>query len=315
LPRGHYLLFKTVIVVLLFALYSSAVWSRRANFCAQMSGVIQELERRKAQRDKGQAETKNVQELKMQPPASTLDDSAVRPPSSAAISATDVSEMIANAPVLMNKPVVGSPTSEMGQKEALLAKMQESWSVQPSAYVISAMNSGALSLRYATPVLNSYFYLTHGVRVIDTTWQARERFSPHWGVYEIGILSPIRRVFFPQDRSTAEMEAQLISAGIFGFYPTAWASAFIDFGAVGSIIYILVWGFVGGWSFSGARRSTLVMPPLLLAFILASIFLSPIQGPLGIANSAIVLFSVIVTGAAVDFRSFARTPSGLIRST
>ena len=41
-------------------------------------------------------------------------------------------------------------------------------------------------------------------------------------------------------------------------------------------------------------------PPLLLVFILASIFLSPVQGPLGIANSALVLFSMIVTGAAID---------------
>jgi hypothetical protein len=308
LPHGHYLLLKTVIVVLLFALYSSAVWSRRANFCAQMSGVIQELELRKAQRDNEQAEAKRAQEPKTEAPRS------VHGPGS--ISATDVTRMItdANEPASSAAGAVGSPASELSPKEALLARMRESWNVQPRAYVLSAMNSGTLSPRYATSILSSYFYLTHGIRVIDMTWQARERFSPHWGVYEIGILSPIRRVFFPQDRSVADMEAQLSSAGIFGFYPTAWASAFIDFGAVGSIVYVLIWGFAAGWSVSGARRSTLILPPLLLTFILASIFLSPIQGPLGIANSAMVLFSMIATGAAVDFRSFARTPGGLIRS-
>jgi hypothetical protein len=41
----------------------------------------------------------------------------------------------------------------------------------------------------------------------------------------------------------------------------------------------------------------------LLTFILASILLSPIQGPLGIANSVLVLVSMIVVGIAVDFRN------------
>jgi hypothetical protein len=44
----------------------------------------------------------------------------------------------------------------------------------------------------------------------------------------------------------------------------------------------------------------------VLVFILASIFLSPVQGPLGVANSALVLFSMIVTGAAIDFDGLER---------
>ena len=161
-------------------------------------------------------------------------------------------------------------------------------------------NSGRLSLNAAKTFLSTYFYLTHGVRVMDTTWRARELFSPHWGVYEIGILSPILRVFFPQNQALADMGTQLKLAEIHGFFPTVWGAAYIDFGAAGAVIYVLLWGFVAGWSVSGARRSTLVTPPLLLIFVLASIFLSPVQGPLGIANSALVLFSMIVTGAAID---------------
>ena len=50
----------------------------------------------------------------------------------------------------------------------------------------------------------------------------------------------------------------------------------------------------------GARHSGLVTPALLLTFILASILLSPVQGPLGIANSALVLISIIIVGLAID---------------
>ena len=87
---------------------------------------------------------------------------------------------------------------------------------------------------------------------MDTMWRARELFSPHWGVYEIGILSPILRVFFPQNRALADMGAQLKLRGIHGFFPTVWGAAYIDFGAAGAVIYILIWGFVAGWSASGA---------------------------------------------------------------
>ena len=51
------------------------------------------------------------------------------------------------------------------------------------------------------------------------------------------------------------------------------------------------------------------MPALLLTFILASILLSPVQGPLGIANSALVLASMAIVGIAIDLGSL-RAGSG-----
>jgi hypothetical protein len=56
-------------------------------------------------------------------------------------------------------------------------------------------------------------------------------------------------------------------------------------------------GVLSGISNSGYA---LVTPSLLLVFILASIVLSPVQGSLGVANSVLVLFSMIVTGATID---------------
>ena len=48
-------------------------------------------------------------------------------------------------------------------------------------------------------------------------------------------------------------------------------------------------------------------PLLLLVFVLASILLSLVQGPLGMANSALVLVSLVLTGLTFDF---ARLRSG-----
>ena len=213
------------------------------------------------------------------------------------ISATDLSKMIDETKT--------SPGADEHARSAdvgaLLAAMQESWHVRPRGYVLSAIESGRLSLGAARNLLSTYFYLTHSVRILDLTWRARTQFSPQWGVYEIGILSPIFRVFFPQSEMPTSMNVQLKSAGVYGFFPTAWAAAYIDFGGAGAVIYILIWGFVAGWSVFGARHSALATPTMLLTFILASILLSPIQGPLGIANSAMVLASMAIVGLAIDF--------------
>jgi hypothetical protein len=180
---------------------------------------------------------------------------------------------------------------------------RDTYNLHPRDYVLSVVDAGWLPMGTASDLLSSYFYLVQGVYVLDLVWQSRAQFTPHWGLYEVGILSPMLRVFFPQNDLILSMVTQLKVATIHGYFPSAWAAAYIDFGAFGAVIYILIWGFAGGWSRAGARQSMLATPSLLLTFVLASILLSPIQGPLGIANSAQVLVSMLIVGLAVDFGS------------
>jgi hypothetical protein len=287
LPRGHHLLVKMVVVFLLFTAYSSAMWSSRQAFCVQMSGLIRELQGRMNERDLARAAaTQSMAQPDIQHPPRSADS----------ISATDLRKRVAETEAL---PGAGQSVHS-ADAGALLARMQEAWHVTPRGYVLSEIDSGRLSPDTAANALSTYFYLTHGIRILDLTWRARARFSPHWGIYEIGVISPILRVFFPQNQLLASMSTQLRSAEIYGFFPTVWAAAYIDFGAAGAVIYVLIWGFAAGWSAFGARRSALALPPLLLTFILASILLSPVQGPLGIANSAMVLVSMVIVGMAID---------------
>jgi hypothetical protein len=178
--------------------------------------------------------------------------------------------------------------------------MIEAWQAPPRPYMLSLINSGAVPPGVAMSALSTYFYLTHGVRVFDTTWHARDEFSLHWGVYEIGVLSPLLRVFFPENELLATLNVELKSTGIYGFFPTVWAAAFIDFGVAGLVLYILIWGFAAGWSYAGAGHLASTTPALTLSFVLASVLLSPVNGPLGIANSALVLASLLVVGVISD---------------
>ena len=340
LPEGHHLPVKIIVAVLVFGIYSSTVWSSRKSFCMQMNGVIRELQQRmqdrearlikareqaRAQEQEQEREQSSVARREAEPPSTSpqgpasqstpgrksADDQkgsakplpvqpSAQPDQKAVpdsgISAVDLGKMIVAGGA-------GSRGESLDDITALLLTMDQAWHTKPSDYVIAAIESGRIAPRTAEAALSTYFYLTHGVRILDWTWHARERLSPHWGVYQIGVLSPILRVFFPQSGGLASLKSELQSAGIFGFFPTVWAAAYIDFGVVGAAIYILIWGFAAGWSAFGARHSNLTTPALLLTFIIASILLSPVQGPLGIANSALVLLSVIVVGFAVDFGS------------
>ena len=294
LPQGHHLLIKMIVVLLLFMTYSSAMWSSRQAFCVQMTGLIRELQERMQARDLERAPQN-------QPPARVQQEAGPTGPSWSvdSISGADLSQMLD-----FNRTSPGAgPREHSPDVGELLAKMRESWHVRPREYVLSAIETGHISPNSATSLLSTYFYLSHGVRVLDLTWHSRAQLHPLWGVYEIGLLSPILRVFFPANQMLSSMNRQLRSAEIYGFFPTVWAAAYIDFGAAGAVIYILIWGFVAGWSAFGARRSALATPAMLLTFILASVLLSPIQGPLGIANSAMVLISMAITGIAIDFGS------------
>ena len=319
LPAGHHLLIKTIAVVVLFGIYSNAMWSSRRNFCIQMNGLIQEELRvklgvpeadwvralKQATLDQLAAEGRPPApwQLELKPPTDVRQEPAQprSPPATDPISAADLSKMIDAAKAA---PVEGDrQTSSDAGALVLLGLKREAWHTSPRGYVLSAVESGWLSVRTASSLLNSYFYLTHGIYVLDLAWQARAQFSPHWGIYEIGVLSPILRAFVPQNQQLKSMNAELKAVKIDGVFPTVWTAAYIDFGAAGAVIYVLIWGFAAGWAAYGARHSSLATPPLLLTFILASILLSPVQGPLGIANSALVLASMAIVGMAIDCAS------------
>jgi hypothetical protein len=335
LPEGHHLFVKMIVLILAFGIYSSAMWLSRRSFCMQMNGVVRELHQRLQEREAELVKAREAQRAEAGQPAPAERDAdtqssgsspaarsgpdkgpfgeAARPPSADikqqkqkaasdnGISAADLGKMIVAGEA---RPQTDRPDDVT----TLLLTMDQAWHTKPRDYVISAIKSGRVSSGTAVSVLSTYFYLTHGVRILDTTWHERDQLSPpHWGIYQVGVLSPILRVFFPQNDELLTLKTELQAAGIHGFFPTVWAAAYIDFGIVGAVIYVLIWGFSAGWSAYGVRHSALATPSLLLSFTIASVLLSPVQGPLGIANSALVLVSIIIVGLAVDLGGRERT--------
>jgi hypothetical protein len=285
LPRGHYLLLKALIFVAAFAIYMNAMWASRQHFCAQIQPVIIQLREMVAQKAKERAERKNA--------VAGMD-------SSDKISAQNFAALIQNRMAQVTSGNNAKLTI-VDQTQNIIDIMREAWGVAPRAYVKDLLQKGAVSPSRLIGVMSNYFYLTHGVMTLDRILTARDQLEPVWGVYEVGVLSPILRVFFPANKVLDRMGDELTDAKIYGFFPTVWGAAIVDFGILGAVVYIFIWGGLGGWAYALSGCTKLVTPVMGLAFVLASIFLSPIQGPIGLANSALVLLSMLATGLLVDF--------------
>lgn len=289
LPGGHFLLLKSLVFVVAFGVYVNAMWTSRQNFCAQIQPVISQLREVVAQK-----KAKEYALSKANPDAAGkgLDGSNK-------ISAQDFAALIQNR-LQPTEPLSGESTQPVSAQH-LFEVMKEAWGVAPRSYVGEILDRNWLSPSKTISVMSNYFYLTHGVMTLDRIVTARANLDPTWGVYEIGVLSPMIRVFFPGSPILNNMADQLSEAKIYGFFPTVWGAAIVDFKIPGAIFYIFIWGALGGWCYALSRRTELVTPRMGLAFVLASVLLSPIQGPLGVANSALVLISMIATGLLIDF--------------
>jgi hypothetical protein len=300
LPSGHYLVLKTIVLVVLFSIYTSAMWSIRRDFCNQMSGLIHQLQEKLKENDPAR---KNAAADASQKSAGSqmMGPEVKRANSANTISAAELAALIKK-----NESSVPANENPRGAASELTAVLEQAWHVKPRTYVLTAIDSKRISQNSAVSLLSSYFYLTHGGYIVDLIWQSRAKLTPLWGMYEVGVLSPILRVFFPNSNFLVLMNEQLRLAEIYGFFPSVWGAAFLDFGAIGGAIYIAIWGFLAGLASYGTRHSNFVTPPLLLVFSLATILMSPLQGPLGIANSALVFLSMVMLGLFVDVRIFLR---------
>lgn len=181
--------------------------------------------------------------------------------------------------------------------------IDKAWNVEPAGY-IRPLFRDSLPLSVSKVSILASFYLTHSpmvlARVVKEESGEGEQIGPFFGVYQIGVLSPLLRILAPERGIPGKMTEELQEAEIFGFFPSVFGSAYLDFGAVGGALYLFVWGAVGGVGLALSRRRSGVTGPLCLCFVIATVFLSPINGPLGVANSALIFGSILAAGLALD---------------
>ncbi|MBR0875021.1 hypothetical protein JQ633_32005 [Bradyrhizobium tropiciagri] len=183
-----------------------------------------------------------------------------------------------------------------------LRHADERWDLHLSPWLVDAVQSGHLPATSVMDFASNAVYLTHSPTIVQRAVEHAESLSMTFGLYQIGILSPLFDVFAPQLKLPETMRSELASAGMLGWYPNAWGAWLVDAGYYLGPVVILFWGFLSGAAYAHVVRGGSVAAQLMLAFAYMAILISPLNGPFGMANSFLIFCSFAVVAGWIAWR-------------
>lgn len=184
--------------------------------------------------------------------------------------------------------------SRSSDYQSFLDVAAQSWQLQPAPWLDTAVRRGDIDADTAMNSVSILLYITHSAGALDKIVEHNQSFSPFFGVFQVGVLSPLLRVFFPKSDHLARMHQQLGDTELFGWFVSAWGALFLDFGLWGAIGSIAVWGLLAGRAYHSYAQHRDIRSGLLLTFWASSIIVSPLNSPIGMANSVLILGALLV---------------------
>jgi hypothetical protein len=182
------------------------------------------------------------------------------------------------------------------------------WEVSLSPWLNEAVRNQSIPANLAMNLVTLAVYITHSPTTVQRLIQHNDHLSIYLGLYQIDVLSPIADVLFPSLKLPQTMRSELLTAGIYGWFPSAWGAWLGDAGFIFGAICIVLWGVLSGFSYRLAQRGNRCAE-LMLTFCYMSILVSPISGPFGVANSFLI-FCSFVAACAMSVLSPAIDPRG-----
>lgn len=167
------------------------------------------------------------------------------------------------------------------------------WEMQPSKWLDRLIRQGSIPNDLAMNWISLAMYLTHSPTTVQRMVENREHLSFYGGLYQVGILSPLADKLTPSLNLPQIMRSELMKAGIYGWFPNAWGAWFADAGIALGAVCIFVWGLLSGIAFRYAKAFSSLGAQLMLCFAYASIIISPLNGPFGMANSFLIFASFV----------------------
>ncbi|MGY4364317.1 hypothetical protein ACVW1A_000382 [Bradyrhizobium sp. LB1.3] len=178
----------------------------------------------------------------------------------------------------------------------------EKWELKPSGWLVEAVRKGELGASGVMDFISSAMYLTHSPTSVQRFVEHYGQFSTYFGLYQVGVLSPLFDVFAPGLKLPETMRGQLAQAGLYGWFPNAWGAWFLDAGFALGFFAILAWGFFSGTAYRVVANNDSIAAELLLAFAYSAILISPLNGPFGMANSFLIFSSFVSVALWLHFR-------------
>ncbi|MBR1090090.1 hypothetical protein JQ621_21715 [Bradyrhizobium manausense] len=207
--------------------------------------------------------------------------------------------LIYNNAILASRRQVGN----IHNYDDFLRVAWEKWNLRPSMWLDDAARSGSFAAETVMNFISYAFYLTHSPTTVQRFVEHEQQLSAYYGLYQIGILSPLFDVFAPQLRLPETMREQLAAAGLNGWFPNAWCAWLLDGGDfLGLILVVVFWGALSGAAYRAVVKSKSLAGQLMLAFAYTAILLSPFNGPFGMANSVLIFCSFAAVSLWLSLR-------------
>lgn len=127
------------------------------------------------------------------------------------------------------------------------------------------------------------------------------------GAYGIDLVSAVVRRVEPVWLS--DRFEDLLSLHIYGFFPSAFGSLFVDFGFYG-LIATSVWGWLSGFVYYKAQSSSDFRYMVILAFVTMGVVFSLINTPFGFGNGLVIHIWLILSCCLIKMQPQAAISSG-----
>ncbi len=138
-------------------------------------------------------------------------------------------------------------------------------------------------------LLSFSWYLIQGVVIVSEIFTYYTG-GATFGAYGTDLGGAIARRVDPMFLSTRFLG--LLDLNIYGFLPTAFGSAYIDFGGL-SPVFVGIWGYLSGLVYKHAHLGRDPRWLLIAPFVVFGILFSIVNTPLGFANGLMVHFWLI----------------------
>jgi hypothetical protein len=175
------------------------------------------------------------------------------------------------------------------------------WEMKPAPWLDRAIRQGDVPVAQAMDWISIDLYLTHSPTIVQRMVEHWREFSIYGGLYQIGVLSPLTDVLMPSFQLSRKMRSELIATGLYGWFPSAWAAWIGDAGPIGAAICVFFWGLLSGFCYRITVERHGLGAQLMLSFAYLAIFISPLNGPFGLANSFLIFVSFAVVAAWISY--------------
>lgn len=207
--------------------------------------------------------------------------------------------------------LVRSELSDMNVDE-FLAHAGDSWGVTPSRSLENFAEAlGSPSI--VQSVMSSVFYFTQSLAVTERIL-AMESSPLLLGGYQVDLVAGVMRAIPGGGQILGKGYDTLVDANVYGYFAGAWGALYIDFGAVGCVLAVILWGVLAGRSRRALWCSRDGDAAAMYAFWIYSVFISFVSPPLGFSNSALTFVWFLVFHFAMKPRFTRRKSRPALRT-